>query len=82
MQKQMDEAAKQSQEQIKSLSEETTMLRRGIDESSMFPQSIAEWTSSEQHEEMFELNMNNIALKGVPERHGESAGSCHAELGS
>ena len=58
------------------------MLRRGIDESSLFPQSIADWTSSEQHEEMCELNMNNIALKGFPKRQGESAGSCHAELGS
>ena len=62
--KQLDDASKQSQEETKSLSEDTTLLRREIDESSMFPKSMAEWTTSEQCEEIRELKANNIALQG------------------
>ena len=53
-------------EETKSLSEETTMLRRDIDESNMFPKSTTDWKTSEQHEEIRELKANGIALKDSP----------------
>ena len=63
MQKQLEEASEQSQQEIKSLLEETTMLRRGIDESGKFPKSMSDWKSSEQYEDIRELQTNNIALQ-------------------
>ena len=48
----------------KSLSEETTMLRREFDESNMFPKSITGWQTSEQYEDVREWTANSIALKG------------------
>ena len=63
MQKQLDAASKQSEEQRKSLSEETTMLRRLIDESGTFPESTVGWTTSEQYEDICDLQTNNIALQ-------------------
>ena len=52
-QKQHDEASQQSQE--KYLSEETAMLRREIDDSGMFLKSMVVWTTSEQFDDIREL---------------------------
>ena len=63
MQKQLDEASKQSQKEMKSLSEETTMMRREVDDSNMFLKSMADWRTSEQYDEIRELKTKNIALQ-------------------
>ena len=46
--KDLDEASEQSQEEIKTPSEETVTLRREIDESGKFSKSMVDWTASEQ----------------------------------
>ena len=72
MQKHLDEASKARHEEI--VSEETVMLRREDDESSMFPKPMADWKTSNQYKEIHELEANNIAMKGSPQRHGEIIG--------
>ena len=39
------------------------MLRRTVVESSMFPQSMANWTTSQQYEDIRDLQVNSIALQ-------------------
>ena len=63
MQKQLDEASKQSQEEKKTLSKETVMLRRGTDETGMLSKAMVDWTTSE-YEEIRESKSNNVALQG------------------
>ena len=57
--RQFDEASKQSQDQTKSLSEETTRLQKQIDESKKFPTSTDNCRTFEQCEEIHELQANN-----------------------
>ena len=62
MQKQLDEASKHGQEEIRSLSEKTTMLQREIDGSDRFPKAMVDWTTYEQYKDILELQTNIIAL--------------------
>ena len=74
MQKQLDEASKESHE-------ETVMLRREDDESSVFPKPMADWKTSNQYKEIHELEANNIAMKGSL-NDTEKSSVCHTDLGS
>ena len=79
MQKHLDEASKESHEEI--VSEESVMLRREDDESSMFPKPMADWKTSNQYKEIHELEANNIAMKGSL-NDTEKSSVCHTDLGS
>ena len=57
MQTQLDDASKQSQEAKKSRSQEKTKVAKS-------PRSLADWTTSEQYEQIRELKTNNIELQG------------------
>ena len=78
MQKQLDEASKESHEEI--VSGETVMLRREDDESSKFQMPMADWKTSNQYKEIHELEANNIALKGS--LNDTKSLVCHTDLRS
>ena len=79
MQKQFDQASKQRQGKFKNRSEETVTLRREIDKSGKFSESMLDWTASEQLEEVRLLKTNNISLHGSPPHSKEIVRSSHAE---
>ena len=79
MQKHVDEASEQSQEDIKTPSEETITLRQEIDESGKFSKSMVDWTASEQIQEIRELKNEQYRIAGFLQRKGEFARPSHSE---
>ena len=62
--KQLDDASEQKSRRNKVYRKKRQCCEKKIDESSMLPKSMLDWTPSEQHEEIHELKFTSIALQG------------------